>query len=528
VKNRYPYSSLIISLALVWSLTAATQINPVQLRQYVSDHKNITNTGSRYLSEIKEFYEGLNYQTAWIQKENKSNYDILLGLLRQSASFCLRDSDYQYSLIEDLRRGDIPLQTLNDSLLAELRITDAALHFYRDIAYGNTHPVFGFYGLDYTPGCHPIPRLLATYLSQNALQSLITHLSPALPEINALTRKANEFLKIMADSNFNETRILSANVNATNKPLIQKLYQLGIIDSAYSTLPVNTLKQKVKEAQRQFNLLADGILRSTILEELNVPLSARLWQLNLAVNYYRWLNCLVQYQQAIIVSIPATLLRVYQSGTVTLEMRMIVGKKSTPTPTLASTVDEVILYPYWHVPYSIATRELLPSIKRNPGFIDAGNYQVLNSAGQIMDPYSINWNALGTKNFPYLIRQSTGCDNALGLLKLNFYNPFGVYLHDTPNKSLFTLNKRFFSHGCMRMEKPMELGHLVLKNNHLAIDTLEQKGCLRNQSPIIVEADEHIPVIVWYNPVGIDSTGRVVFYDDVYNRFDRPGKLLRQ
>jgi murein L,D-transpeptidase YcbB/YkuD len=106
------------------------------------------------------------------------------------------------------------------------------------------------------------------------------------------------------------------------------------------------------------------------------------------------------------------------------------------------------------------------------------------------------------------------------LLKLNFYNPFGVYLHDTPKKGLFELNRRYFSHGCMRMEKPMEIGHLVLKNNMQAIDTLEQKGCLRNQSPITVTADEQIPVIVWYNPAGIDSTGRVLFFEDVYKKFD--------
>ena len=137
-----------------------------------------------------------------------------------------------------------------------------------------------------------------------------------------------------------------------------------------------------------------------------------------------------------------------------------------------------------------------------------------------MDPYSINWHAFSTKYFPYLIRQSTGCDNSLGLLKLDFYSPFGVYLHDTPIKSSFMLNMRYFSHGCMRMEKPMELGHLVLKNNAIAIDTLEQKGCLRNQSPIIVPADVQMPVIVWYNPVGIDTTGRVTFYNDVYGKFD--------
>jgi murein L,D-transpeptidase YcbB/YkuD len=330
------------------------------------------------------------------------------------------------------------------------------------------------------------------------LQLLINQLPPVLPEIKLIEKTAKVLLTVMADSSFREVIITSTKVNTANQPLVLKLYQLGIIDSVDSRLTDNTLKQKVKEAQRNFDLLADGVLRSTIIAELNIPVAARLQQLNLSVNYYRWLNCLIQNQPVIVVNIPGTCLKVYHKNDVILEMRMIVGKKSTPTPTLASTVNEVILYPYWHVPYSIATKELLPSIKRNPGYIDAGSYQVLdNMTGKIVDPYSINWHALSTKYFPYIIRQSTGCDNALGLLKLNFYSPFGVYLHDTSNKSLFTLNKRFFSHGCMRMEKPMELGHLVLKNNHLALDTLEQKGCLRNQSPIVVHADEHMPVIVY-------------------------------
>jgi murein L,D-transpeptidase YcbB/YkuD len=122
-----------------------------------------------------------------------------------------------------------------------------------------------------------------------------------------------------------------------------------------------------------------------------------------------------------------------------------------------------------------------------------------------------------------MIRQSTGCDNALGLVKLNFYNPYSVYLHDTPNKSLFNFNKRYFSHGCMRVEKAMELAHLVLKNNSIAIDTLEAKGCLYNQSPIIVPADEIIPVFVLYNTAWVDSTGGVSFSEDIYrkNQFNR-------
>jgi len=107
----------------------------------------------------------------------------------------------------------------------------------------------------------------------------------------------------------------------------------------------------------------------------------------------------------------------------------------------------------------------------------------------------------------------------LGLIKLNFYNPFSVYLHDTPGKSLFMLNKRYFSHGCMRLEKAMETAHYILRDNQIAIDTLTAKECLKNQSPINVPATETIPVFVLYHPAWVDSAMKVIFYEDIYNKF---------
>ncbi len=511
---------MLVLITTTCSFELTAQITPGQLQQFMTENNHFTTAETRFVPAVKEFYTRLNFKPVWIGTENENNLTILLDILKQSAERGLSEKDYQFNFMERVRNHTTRLQNTGDSLEAELRFADAAIHFYNDIAYGNTKAALGYNGLNYTPSCYNIPALLATHISGNTLQVLASLLSPALPEIKALENKISSFQLAMADHDFREVIIESGKVTGTNKPLVLKLYQLGVIDSIHNNWPDNELKEKVKEAQQQFNLLADGVLRSTILQELNIALSVRLQQLNLSINYYRWLYCLLQNQSVIVVNIPAAWLKVYRDSNVVLEMRMVVGKKSTPTPTLASRVNEVILYPYWHVPYSIATKELLPVLKRYPGYIDEGNYQVLNKAGKIMDPYSINWHSYSTKYFPYLIRQSTGCDNSLGLIKLNFYSPFGVYLHDTPNKNSFGLNLRYFSHGCMRMQKPMELGYLVLKNNAIAIDSLEQKGCLRNQSPITIPADVQMPVIVWYNPTGIDSTGRVVFYNDVYRKFD--------
>jgi L,D-transpeptidase YcbB len=510
----------VILIVCAWSFTALAQITGDDVKQFISDAKQMSDAGIKYTAEVGIFYSRLNYNPAWIQRENAGNRAVFLTDLLLAPRLGLNEKDYQFNYIESFRDNAVLLETKEDSLEAEVRMTDAAVHFYNDIVYGNTKPALEYNGLSYVPGSYTVPPLLTDYISKNTLQLLIAHLLPAIPEISVLENKINRFQNVLSESDFAEVTITSNKVNSSNKPLISKLYKLGIIDSVNNNLPDSTLKQKVKEVQRQFTLPPDGILRSNIMQQLNIPLSVRLQQLTLSLNYYRWLSGLIQNQSVIVVNIPAAYLKVYQKNKILLEMRTIVGKKATPTPTLASAVDEVILYPYWHVPYSIATKELLPSIKRNPGYIDANNYQVLNSTGKIMDPYAVNWHSLSTSYFPYLIRQSTGCDNALGLLKLNFYSPSGVYLHDTPKKGLFMMNRRFFSHGCMRMEKPMEMGHLVLKNNAIAIDTLEQKGCLRNQKPISVRADEHMPVIVWYNPAGVDAAGRVLFFEDVYGKFE--------
>lgn len=267
-----------------------------------------------------------------------------------------------------------------------------------------------------------------------------------------------------------------------------------------------------------FNVKADGKMGKQTIQLLNVPVAMRIGELSRSINYYKWLSARAATQRLIVVNIPSARLAVYDHDTTVLAMRVIVGKTSTPTPTLTSVVDKLVLYPFWTVPHSIATKELLPVFKRDPDYVQNGNYQVLSRAGKLVNPRSINWHNYNASNFPFTIRQSTGCDNALGLLKLDFENPYGVYLHDTPVKILFASNNRFLSHGCMRMEKPFEMGRLLLDGDNRAIDTLTEKGCLKNQAPIVVQAKIKMPVVVWYNTVTVNPAGFAVFHKDIYQK----------
>lgn len=241
-----------------------------------------------------------------------------------------------------------------------------------------------------------------------------------------------------------------------------------------------------------------------------------------AQEIYRWLTCsIASNEKTIVVNIPSADVTVFQAGGKIFYSKAVVGKISTPTHTITSKLDEIILYPYWTVPNSIATKELLKEIKKDVAFLENGNYQVLDLKGRVVDPYAINWAELSKSNFPYRIRQSTGCDNSLGILKLNFYNPYSAYLHDTPDKALFDRRNRFYSHGCIRVQKAIELGDLILGDNSIAIDSIANKPCQANQKPVTVPVKSSINIFVVYSQFWPDDTGALAYYKNIYKRNKR-------
>jgi len=507
---------LIIFISL---LSTAIKAQPVvgNLEQFISSAK-FAASGLQYPKEVKEFYVQNAFKFTWLDNQHTALI-ILQNYIAKAKQLGLQQEDYHPQLFRLVAAGKNAWDNEQDSLLAEVKFTDAAIHFFHDVNVGNKNEQLSYNGLQYSPSCYNIPSQLHHYLNNGRFSNMLVESESKLAGYISVKNKLNLFLTNTAADHFKDAVVSSKAVNSMNKPLLTRLFQLGLIASDTANLSESALKAAVKEAQRLFALLSDGVLRSTILQAMNVPMSERIAALQSTLNTLRWLSCMRESEHMIVVNIPSAEMALYDHEKIVLDSRVIVGKPSTPTPTLCSRVTEVILYPYWNVPYKIATQELLPRIRRNPGYLEANNYQVLNSNGKVVDPLHVNWRAFGPGNFPYVIRQSTGCDNALGLIKLNFYNPFSVYLHDTPGKSLFSLNKRYFSHGCMRLEKAMEAGRYILKENAIAIDTLTEKGCLKNQAPIIVPATETIPVFVLYHTAWPDSSGRVMLYEDIYDKF---------
>jgi L,D-transpeptidase YcbB len=240
-----------------------------------------------------------------------------------------------------------------------------------------------------------------------------------------------------------------------------------------------------------------------------------------SLNAYRWIRRQSNgAERLVLVNIRGAYLKgIDGQGTDSLFMRVVAGKKDTPTPQLDTYATQVITYPYWNVPKSIATKEMLPKVKNNLGFLAANKIEVINSKGERVDPADIDWHELSEGDFPYRFRQDTGEDNSLGLLKVDIDNPHAIYLHDTNARSLFAKDQRWRSHGCVRVQHPADLANFLAGKRLLENEFLEDPK--ENHPPKHHKLDTKVPVFLLYLGADIDENGQLVFYEDVYG-WDKP------
>ncbi len=196
--------------------------------------------------------------------------------------------------------------------------------------------------------------------------------------------------------------------------------------------------------------------------------------------------------------------------------RIVVGEEDHRTRVFHAILMNVEFNPYWTVTRNIATEEILPILKRDLSYLDR-NDMVLLRGEEVVNPYELDINTYSKDNFPFTVRQSPGAKNALGVVKFNMPNPHFIYMHDTPSKADFEKNGRAFSHGCIRVYKPLDLAEYLLKNQGF---TKEQINSMVNKGEnIVIGLQKKIPVLITYWTYYKDlSTGKTVFYKDIYGR----------
>ena len=187
----------------------------------------------------------------------------------------------------------------------------------------------------------------------------------------------------------------------------------------------------------------------------------------------------------------------------------MVGKPDKNTPEINDEMEYMIIYPFWNLPYSISSKELLPKIQKDSTYLERNGYQVFTNKHKAIDNNTINWNTVTEENFNYKIRQNGGRTNSLGLVKFIFPNKNSVYFHDTPSKRYFKNDIRAYSHGCVRVQHPLELAEIILKEdkNEYNIDSVNTFIANKNHRRITL--NKKIPVHILYFTCGTDTSNKI-------------------
>ncbi|MDQ3072690.1 MAG: L,D-transpeptidase family protein, partial [Bacteroidota bacterium] len=278
-----------------------------------------------------------------------------------------------------------------------------------------------------------------------------------------------------------------------------------------------TLEMAVRSFQARHGLEADGIVAGGTLEAINKSAAERVKQIQ--VNMERWrLIPRDMPDTFILVNVPEYKLFIYENNKNAMEMRVVVGKEFNSTPIFRDELEYIVFSPYWNVPKSILLEEVLPAVYRDPSFLTKNHMEVVEGYSDEavrVNFWQVPWHQADEDNFPYRIRQRPGPKNPLGLVKFIFPNQHSIYLHDTPTDYLFNRVKRTYSHGCIRIERPMDMAKYLLKNQKGWDENKIQKAMNAGEE-LYINVRPKVPVFILYFTAWVDGQGRVNFRNDIY------------
>jgi murein L,D-transpeptidase YcbB/YkuD len=485
-----------------------------------------------YRDAVTKFYTEGGNSMAWIQNGKASPQAVSMILLFQNAaSKGLNPEDY------DASRWDARLAKLqptapkaSDTDLAhiDLALTVSAMRYISDLHIGRVNPQHFKFGLTVGPGKYDLADLLRTQvLTASDVPAVLAKVEPPYDGYRRAEDALLTYTKMASSPDtplipVPQKGVRPGNSFASISLLVSRLHQLGDLPAnadvpAGSTLYQGAIVDPVKHFQKRHGLDTDGVLGKDTVTAMNVPLKTRVQQLDLTLERYRWIPPDFP-EPPIVVNIPEFRLHTLRRQSAPyLTMRVVVGRAMrTQTPVFAQTMKYVIFRPYWLVPLSIQRNELVPKTRRDPNYLAAKGFEVVDRSGNVVPSSPASDDVIsGLRSGSLMARQLPGPKNALGLVKFIFPNQYNVYLHGTPEQELFSRSRRDFSHGCIRLEDPPALAAWVLRGKpEWTMDKI--KATMNGDTTVQVNLDKPIPVLILYSTAVVEPDGEVRFFDDIY------------
>lgn len=273
----------------------------------------------------------------------------------------------------------------------------------------------------------------------------------------------------------------------------------------------------IRRFQSRHGLRVSGRIDRSTIQAMNVPISARLAQLRLNHQRIRDLVDLKVDERFVMVNVPAFQAEAVSQGVVEQRHRVISGKPDRQTPVVTASIRALNFFPYWRVPESIATKDVIPKLIKEPDYLQKEHIRVLTGSfvGPEVDATNIDWRTVDPKNLRF--RQDPGPQNALGLVRIDMPNEHGVYMHDTPMKPLFEQRSRAFSAGCVRVQDVFDLAAWIARGEqNMSRERIEE--ILQGGQPVDITLTRPVPVVFAYITAWAEPNGRLMFRPDIYGK----------
>ncbi|HEX6994162.1 MAG TPA: L,D-transpeptidase family protein [Gammaproteobacteria bacterium] len=463
------------------------------------------------------FYERRQFSPAW---ESRAKRDALLRALERSVEHGLDPDDYHVGLLRahaaETNGEDPKAAAIHFELLA----SDALARFAFHLRFGKVNPEALEPSWNFSrtlEGTDPV-AVFQRLIDAADIAAEVEALAPQEPRYAELKAALAAYRGIERAGGWPELEggptLKPGMRDARVARLRERLRIEGYAADAGSDplLFDEALDAAVQTFQRLHGLDADGAVGPRTIAALNVPVAARIDQLRVNLERLRWIFRDLE-ERYIIANIARFQVSLIEHGEPVWTTRAVVGRPYRQTPTFRAQMTYLVLNPTWTVPPGILRSDLLPELRRDPEALARRNMVVLDTSGRVVDPSAVDWNA---PQFPYMLRQEPGPDNALGRVKFMFPNPHHVYMHDTPSRELFARADRTFSSGCIRLEHPLELAELLLAEtgrwDRAAID-----AALATGQPRTIALPRPLTVLLIY-ATAVPENGELFLLPDVYTR----------
>jgi murein L,D-transpeptidase YcbB/YkuD len=490
---------------------------------------------SDYQPAVRKFYDSYGGALAWVRGMHPTpQAQQLIASLLNAEQKGLSADDYDGPRWND-RLAKLKPAASNpseaDAVRFDAALTVCAMRYISDLHIGKVNPKHFDYGFNVDVKKYDLPDFLKENIVDSPdLAGALAQVEPPYPGYKRTIQALQSYILLAKKDDGEQlpapatTKVIAPGDSYPGVPrLIRLLRLVGDLPSdaslpADATVYQGPLVDAVKNFQRRHGRDPDGRLGAQTLADMNVPLSTRVREMQLTLERWRWLPVSL-HAAPLVANIPEFRVRGYDENyKINLSMNVVVGKAyNHDTPVFSDTMQYVVFRPYWNVPYSIARGEFFSRIDRDPDYLTKKGFEVVDSRQKVVASGAVSSDVLAQLRAGKLfIRQNPGPKNSLGLVKFMFPNSFNVYMHDTPDQGPFSKSRRDFSHGCIRLEKPVDMAVWVLRDNPGNWNMDRVRAAMNGSPNQQVNLAHPIPVLIVYGTVVVSEDGLVHIYDDIY------------